>query len=110
MRAPLRRSALRLERDRPFLDDMREDWVGQGSCTRDHQTPLVPAPGTHENRRCETIHDALLCPAIFAGTRIAGTQGSRILSKRPWIPAYAGMSGRGGFASSPAMTRSSRVC
>jgi hypothetical protein len=36
---------------------------------------LVPAPGTHENRRCETIHAALLCPAIFVGTRIAGTQG-----------------------------------
>src|SRR5262249_8691631 len=35
---------------------------------------VVPAPGTHENRRSETILSAVLCPAIFVGTRIAGTQ------------------------------------
>jgi hypothetical protein len=50
------------------------------------QHPLVPATGTHENRECETIFSALLDPAIFVGTRKAGTQ--------LWIPAYAGMSGR----------------
>jgi len=32
---------------------------------------VVPAPGTHENRRCKTILAALLRPAIFVGTRIA---------------------------------------
>jgi hypothetical protein len=37
------------------------------------QDPLVRAPGTHENRRCETIPVVLLYPAIFVGTRIAGT-------------------------------------
>jgi hypothetical protein len=37
--------------------------------------PLVPAPGTHENRRYRTILAALLRLAIFVGTRIAGTQG-----------------------------------
>src|SRR5262249_48410181 len=37
--------------------------------------PLVPAPGTRENRRRETIIAALLCRPIFVGTRTAGTQG-----------------------------------
>jgi hypothetical protein len=37
--------------------------------------PLTPAPGTHENRRFETILAALLWPAIFVGTRMAGVQG-----------------------------------
>jgi hypothetical protein len=35
---------------------------------------VVPAPGTRENRRCLTILASLLRPAIFVGTRIAGTQ------------------------------------
>jgi len=35
---------------------------------------VVPAPGTHENRRCEAILVRVLCLAIFVGTRIAGTQ------------------------------------
>ena len=31
----------------------------------------VPAPGTHENRRCEAILVRMLYPATFVGTRIA---------------------------------------
>ena len=40
----------------------RSHWINSPSLTL-----VVPAPGTHENRRCETILAALLLPAIFVG-------------------------------------------
>jgi len=61
----------------------------------------MPAPGTHENRQCDIFYVALLRPAIFVGTRIAGIQmfpgrrprfpGATVYDGR--IPACAGMSG-----------------
>src|SRR5262249_4562175 len=40
---------------------------------------VAPAPGTHENRRCEIILAAPLCRAIFVGTRKAGASTSEHL-------------------------------